>query len=134
MPSFLLLFLLFLLSVLSSCNNNKIHYNIKEQMVKTCNRKPINNLYILNENEKIFFHFLKLPDKEGTNSFSLISLNNDYRLKNLNRPVKFEEFKLKPKTEYKISNSTFGDAASSEIKVSTGITAIIVYASSVSCE
>ncbi len=131
MPSFLLLFLL---PVLSSCNNNKIHYNIKEQMVKTCNRKPINNLYILNENEKIFFHFLKLPDKEGTNSFSLISLNNDYRLKNLNRPVKFEEFKLEPKTEYKISNSTFGDAASSEIKVRTGITAIIVYASSVSCE
>lgn len=131
MPSFLLLFLL---PVLSSCNNNKIHYNIKEQMVKTCNRKPINNLYILNENEKIFFHFLKLPDKEGTNSFSLISLNNDYRLKNLNRPVKFEEFKLKPKTEYKISNSTFADAASSEIKVRTGITAIIVYASCVSCE
>lgn len=64
----------------------------------------------------------------------MINLNNDYRLKNLNRPVKFEEFKLKPKTEYKISNSTFGDAAASEIKVRTGITAIIVYASSVSCE
>lgn len=131
MPSFLLLVLL---SVFSSCHNNKIHYDIKEQRVKTCNGEAINNLYILNEKEKIFYHFLRLPDKEGTNSFSLITINNDYRLENLNRPVEFEEFKLKPRMEYKISNSTFGDAASSEINVRTGDTVIIVYASSMSCE
>lgn len=133
--SIILFFLsLFLATVFSSCRNNKIHYDIKEQMIKTCNGKAIKNLYIINEKEKVFYHFLKLTDKEGTNSFSLINLNNNYSLENLNRPLKFEEFKLMPKMEYKVSNSTFGDAASSEITVRTGNTEIIVYASSMSCE
>ncbi len=130
-----LFFLLFIfITVLSSCHDNKIFYDINEQKIKTCNGKAIKNLYIMNEKEKIFYHFFKLPDKRGTNSLSLIRLSSDYRLENLNEQVNLEDFKLRPRVEYTISNSTYGDAASSEIKVRTGNIAVINYASSKSCK
>lgn len=126
--------ILSLSNTLNSCHNNKIYFDINAQSIKTCNRKVISELYITNENQNIFFHFSKIPDKKGTNSFSLIRLNKDYYVETLNKKVSLTDFRLIPKTQYKISNSTYGDASSSDIEIRTGDNQNVIFSNSLSCK
>lgn len=52
----------------------------------------------------------------------------------MNREVSIDSFELRPETSYKIENSTFGDAASSEIQIKTDKGGKVIYSSITSCK
>jgi hypothetical protein len=126
--------LLFVTLALTSCYNNRIYYDMEEQAVKTCNGKVIRQLYITNESENVFYHFSKLDEKKGVNSFSFNNLSEQYQLEVINGKIPLKDFKLTPKMKYKISNSSYGDAASSDIEIKVGVNGIITQASRTACD
>jgi hypothetical protein len=123
-----------LLLLLSSCSDNKIYFDVEEQQVKTCNGKIIENLHLTSESGGAFYHFKKIQDQEGTRSFSLLKINENYKLEGMTGQLSFDQFKLKPKTEYKVTNSTYGDAAPSCIIIETDDSGKITNASVTSCD
>jgi hypothetical protein len=123
-----------IVTLFSSCYNNNIYYDMKKQLVETCNGKPIRQLYIISQDNHIFYHFALINDQEGVNSFSLLNLNNQYSLEILNRKIPLEGFKLIPGAEYKITNSSYGDAASSDIKIKVGERGEIAFANKTTCQ
>ena len=128
------IFVTYFLFILSSCSDNNIYFDINSQSVKSCNKKVIKKLYVTSENGQDFYYFLKLPKTEGTNSFSLIKKNHNYLLKDMYGEINIDSFRLKSETTYKIENSTFGDAASSEVLVRTDKKGKIIYSNIVSCK
>ena len=125
---------LFFSVIFSSCYNNNIYYDMEQQAIKTCNGRVIKQLYVVNEDENIFYHFSKLDGKEGVNSFTLKGLNEQYQLENLNKEITLSEFKLVPEMKYKISNSSYGDAASSSIEIRIDQNGLVGYASKTTCD
>ncbi len=123
-----------LLYVLYSCSDNNIYFDINSQSVVTCNKKAIKKLCISSTDGKDFYFFSKLPKVEGTNKFILSNLSRNYLLENVNREVSIDSFELRPETSYKIENSTFGDAASSEIQIKTDKGGKVIYSSITSCK
>ncbi len=123
-----------LLSALYSCSDNSIYFDINSQSVVTCNKKAIKKLHISSTDGKDFYFLSKLPKVEGTNKLSLINLSRNYLLENVNIEVSIDSFKLRPETGYKIENSTFGDAASSEIQIKTDKGGKVIYSSITSCK
>ena len=121
---------------LMSCSDNQIYFDKTEQSIKTCNAKYILNLSIDDLDGNYSYLFEKIKGKKGTNSFSLVDLNKNYRLELLGQrqDLPFDSFNLKPKTVYKISNHTYGDAARNEIKVVKNEMAKIIATDVTSCQ
>lgn len=126
--------LICLLFTLSSCYNNNIYFDINSQCVVSCNKKVIENLHIISKDSKDFYFFSKLPKLKGTNSFNLVEINHSYSLENMNCEISIDSFRLRPETEYEISNSTFGDAASSKILIKTDKNGKVAYSNIKTCK
>lgn len=73
---------------------------------------------------------------EGTNNFSLISMNKNYRLELTGSRLELDlkSFHLSPVAKYRISNHTNGDAASAEIEITTDDNGMINTADITSCK
>jgi len=119
---------------LMSCADNQIYFDIDEQSIKTCNGKAIRSLTVDEIEGDYLYRFAKGKDKEGTNSFSFISLDKNYTLEVMGQELPLSKFNLKPNSEYRIRNSTYGDAASGEIKVKTNGDGEIATADITSCK
>jgi hypothetical protein len=129
-----LIILMGLLLTLSSCSDNNIYFDIGSQSIKTCNNKIITKLHIISEDSKYFYYFSKLPETKGTNNFSLIEINHDYLLENMNSKISIDSFRLYPETSYKIENSTFGDADYTQVLIRTDKNGRVVYSDVTSCK
>lgn len=129
-----LIILTCLLFTLSSCSDNNIYFDVNSQSVISCNKKVISKLHIISKDSKDFYFFSKQPEAEGTNNFSLIALNRSYLLENMNSQVSIDSFKLRPETEYEITNSTFGDADHTQILIKTDKEGKVTYSNVTSCK
>lgn len=128
-------FLILVSLLLVSCYDNCIYFDMNDQTVRTCNKQAISNLYISGLNNNDFYHFYKMPDKKGTNEFSLERPNRNYILEGMfDLVLPLDSFKLQPNTEYEIVNSTFGDATAGRFVIKTGTNGAVVYASETSCK
>ncbi len=123
-----------LLFTLSSCSDNNIYFDINNQSVRSCNKKVISKLHIISKNNNDFYFFSKKPEAEGTNNFSLFTLNHSYFLENMNSQICIDSFKLMPETEYEITNSTFGDADRTQILIKTDKEGKVIYSNVTSCK
>lgn len=123
-----------LLFTLSSCSDNNIYFDINNQSVISCNKKVISKLHIIGKDNKDFYFFSKQPEAKGTNNFSLITLNHSYLLENMNSQISIDSFKLRPETEYEITNSTFGDADHTQILIKTDKEGKVIYSNVTSCK
>jgi hypothetical protein len=126
-------FVFFIVAIsLMSCYDNQIYFDISEQCVKTCNGRPVKSLYFEGNNNLYLFE--KISGKEGSSIFCLNDLDRNYKLAIMNIEMPLDSFRLKPNSEYKISNHTYGDAAFSEIKIKTNESGEIVTADVASCQ
>lgn len=101
-----------------SCYDNQIYCDLEAQTIKTCNGESISYLFIDSvEGESWTFH--KKAGTEGVNAFNLDLPNSSYTLTKGNIQLPLDSFRLLPKQQYTIINHTYGDAANSEIVVST---------------
>lgn len=119
---------------LMSCADNQIYFDMDEQCIRTCNGKAIRNLTIDDVEGDYLYRFVKDKDKEGTNRFSFISVNKNYTLEVMGQELPLNKFNLKPNSEYRIRNSTYGDAASGEIKIKTNDDGKVATANIISCK
>jgi hypothetical protein len=129
-----LVILMGLLLTLSSCSDNNIYFDIGNQSIRTCNNKVITKFHIISEDSKDFYYFSKLPEAKGTSNFSLIEIDHDYLLENMNGEISIDSFRLNPETSYKIENSTFGDADYTQVLIKTDKSGRVVYSNITSCK
>lgn len=101
-----------------SCYDNQIHYDLEAQTIKTCNGKSISYLFIESEQGEIW-EFHRKAGTEGVNVFNLDSPSSSYTLTRGDIALPVDSFRLLPTHQYIITNHTYGDAADSEIEVST---------------
>jgi hypothetical protein len=125
--------LICLVTLLTSCYNNVIYFDMDKQLVRTCNSRSIRDLYIDTSDDKSLYNFIKIEGKEGTNSFSLTNLDKNYNLEVMGVKVPLERFVLKPNVTYTITNHTYGDTDESDIKIKTDEQGKVIEASRKSC-
>ncbi|MGE5384129.1 MAG: hypothetical protein ACM3PX_11930 [Omnitrophica WOR_2 bacterium] len=132
----ILIISVWILVILSSCSGNNIYFDIKSQSVKTCNKRIITSLWISSKGQSDDYCYLsKLPEKNGTNTFSLVKLDADYIIESIDGEILWKDtFKLRPETEYEIVNSTFGDAAHAIILIKTDKEGKVIYSDVTSCK
>lgn len=119
---------------LTSCSDNQIYFDKETQSINTCNGKTIRDLIIDEVNGNSLYRFVTVKDKIGANSFSLIALDKNYKLEKMGQELPLDSFNLNPDSEYRIRNSTNGDAAFGEINIRTNENAKIVEADITSCQ
>ncbi|GAA4379792.1 hypothetical protein GCM10023186_17570 [Hymenobacter koreensis] len=126
--------LILLSTLLYSChNNNNIYYDTSKEAIVTCSGKNITSLHIVS-NKADFYHFKKIPKKAGTNTFNLKNINNNYKIEDIYKEIDSKAFSLKPNTIYKVSNTSIGDAAYSEIEIRTDERSKIIFSNTKSCK
>lgn len=119
--------------LLSSCSNNKIVFDLRNQVVKSCNGQVIGTLHIVSEDQKETYMLIKLEGKEGVKEFRIKGIDPDYVVRRNGQHIPLEEFVLKPNTIYTIDNLTSGDAHSTKIKVRTDLVGNIIYSNAAVC-
>lgn len=116
-----------------SCHDNQIHFDLKDQSIKTCNGREIGTLYIQVDNGDLW-EFRKESGQDGTNHFVLDSLNLSYQLIKGTVQLPLDSFMLLPSHKYVITNHTYGDAADSEIQIVTDSSGKVGYAHPTTCK
>ena len=115
------------ITCVTACYDNQIYFDKNTQAVKTCNESPIRSLMIDTQGE-YSYHFIKSDGKEGTNLFSLKTLNENYRLEIRGQEYPLQQFTLRPDSEYVIMNLTYGDASEGKVKIKTNDKGVVIEA------
>lgn len=130
---FILLISLFIIS----CSGNGIYFSIEEKAIISCHDSLLSKLSIegINENHDYFRIVLK-EERNGIGvlKLHLNSISDEFDIYNsLGKKVDRSEYKLKPSSKYLISHFSKGDAAASEIIVTTDKNGNIVNADKLDC-
>lgn len=116
-----------------SCHDNVIYYDRDHRCVRTCNGTKIVSLYI--EDDRSLYFITTKKYKRGSNRLGLEKIDDDYIITRGNDTlIDNKLFKLKPNSEYRVSNSSNGDAAAGTIIIRTDSMGIINYSSKTSCK
>jgi hypothetical protein len=94
---------------------------------------PILKLHIERSDNQESFTFEKLPNKIGTNAFSLIRVDTCYNIKVEYVDGNIHHFMLKPNKEYIVKHYSIGDAAASTLHFTTNNRGVIVKANKTCC-
>lgn len=122
-------FTLFIIAcfVFTSCEGNEMSFNLKKQIINSCNSKGIRNLYIRNDSIADFYTIRCSKSTEAPKSIKLNNINKNYKIYKgwSSTSINLTEFKLLPNSHYIIERSQ-GDASSFKIFVTTNANGKII--------
>jgi len=124
-------FWFFILIILSGCYGNESYIDIDSQEIRSCNKKEIRTLYLHGVENDDYFKIKKKRGKKGNWAVCLTNLDDVYYVESMFDTL--TTLDLQPNSVYLISNNTYGDAASPEIKIKTGLDGKIIESSVTIC-
>jgi len=124
--------LLGIIVLCTSCTNNEIYFDLSNQSVNTCNGHSISFLSVTKTDYKEYGSYSTLQGQDGTARFKIHTANPGCVFESDTSPG-VEVFSFEPNSQYLIENHSNGDAASSEIKVTTDSKGMVVSGSKTDC-
>jgi hypothetical protein len=119
--------------IMFSCSGNSIYYDFHKKGVVSCDGSPISTLSIIGTDKNSEFFYLTSNNGAALLSFNNIPSQFVIRDKKDNI-ISNEDFKLKSFSEYKISNTSRGDAAEQWVTIKTNDMGVIISADKINCD
>jgi len=126
--------LLFIVFSFLSCYDNQIIFDVQDQKIVSCNGQIITTMTIEKDDGDEHFFIEKKDGYKGESDIYLNKIDDAYFIETLSEELSSQDFKLSPNSSYVLRNHTFGDAASSEVRVKTDGRGHIIYASKTGCK
>jgi hypothetical protein len=132
---YILIIVIYLITTiyLDACRSNVIYFDIEQQTIVGC-EGAILNLYVESRDHLDYLHFSVLPNKKACRNFSFKDLNKNYSVTVSDGNFDLNNFRLRPETEYEITNISNGDASGGSVLVRTDQNGVVIYASKTSCK
>lgn len=113
-----------------ACNSNTIYFNISNQTINTCSGRPITSLYIEKSDYSEYGTFTVERGKQGTSRFKISLQGGGY----IFDPGSSEHMLvITPNSKFVIRNVSNGDAAGSQIIITTDSKGRVITATKTDC-
>jgi hypothetical protein len=119
--------------LLISCKGNTIYYDIENKGVVSCDGLLLNTLVILEIGGNSEYYYIN-SDK-GVHLFKLKNISKEFVIRDKrDNIVSNSDFKLKPLSQYKITNISIGDAGEQWVIIKTDKNREIIEVDKTQCE
>jgi hypothetical protein len=116
-----------------SCSGNSIYYNSQKKGIMSCEGSFLSTLIIAGTGNNYDFYYI--TSNKGVEVFKPKDIHSDFVIKDKkDNIIANSDFRLKPLSEYKISNTSKGDAGEQWLIVKTDNNGEIINADKIHCD